>query len=76
VKLVSLFLLLLPALAVAQQPATIADLPTNTEVPASTCTEPVPPPRIQPRPEDLDRFGHQLTKYRECVEQYVKARRH
>lgn len=32
------------------------------------------PPRIRPRPEDLDRFDHQLAAYRECVEQYIKAR--
>ncbi|MDE0853710.1 MAG: hypothetical protein OSA97_04740 [Nevskia sp.] len=64
--------LLLPMMVVAQ--AQPSDSQALAAAPQADCAQPVPPPRIQPRSEDLDRFDKQLKAYRECVEQYVKTR--
>lgn len=62
----------LPLLAIAQTPDSSGV--SSESVPLPACTQPVLPPRIQPRSEDLDRFGRELFGYRKCVEAYVKDR--
>ena len=69
---VAIAVLWLPLLAVAQAPD--SNGASGDGVPPSPCIQPVPPPRVQPRSEDLDRFSGELMLYRKCVEVYVRDR--
>jgi hypothetical protein len=44
------------------------------QVPAVNCPQPVPPPRVQPDPAQVARFGEQMNTYSHCVQDYVAQR--
>lgn len=55
-------------------PAVSTTISPDAAVPPLNCLQPVPPPRIQPDPQQVERFHQQMPNYEHCVQDYVAQR--
>jgi hypothetical protein len=74
-------LLLTAGVARAEEAAAPATAPTTAPttapvvvVPKSTCTQPEPAPRLNPKKAQVDRFNREYKAYVACVQAYVAER--